>query len=222
MKPLVIASFMLFGCIFCLPAVGAAQTGAGAPVLTAHPKPAPVANSAPPVSLAPVATGASPATNPDYRIGPDDSLQVTVWKEPTLSGPFLVRPDGMISMVLLGDVRAAGLTPMHLAADLTERLRKFLQDPLVAVTVVAATSQRIYVLGEVQKVGPIEMSTEMSPLQAIAAAGGLTPYASQKKIYILRGPTGRQKKIPFNYKNALKGNPNSSITLMAGDTIVVP
>jgi polysaccharide export outer membrane protein len=221
MKVLVIASFALFGLILCVPAVVAAQA-AGGPVLTAHPNPAPAASSPAPVSLTPVQTGASPATDPDYRIGPDDSLQVTVWKEPTLSGAFLVRPDGMISMVLLGDVHAAGLTPMHLAADLTERLKKFLQDPLVAVTVVAANSQKIYILGEVQRVGPVEMSTEMSPLQAIAAAGGLTQYASQKKIYILRGPAGHQRKIPFNYKNALKGNPNSSITLMAGDTIVVP
>jgi polysaccharide export outer membrane protein len=221
MKVFVIASFALFGLILCVPATVTAQT-AGGPILTAHPNPAPAASSPAPANLAPVPTGASPATDPDYRIGPDDSLQVTVWKEPTLSGAFLVRPDGMISMVLLGDVRAAGLTPMHLASDLTDRLKKFLQDPLVAVTVVAANSQRIYVLGEVQKVGPIEMSTSMSPLQAIAAAGGLTPYASQKKIYILRGPAGRQKKIPFNYKSALKGNPNSSVMLMAGDTIVVP
>jgi hypothetical protein len=87
---------------------------------------------------------------------------------------------------------------------------------------VPANSQRIYVLGEVQHVGPIEMATQISPLQAIAAAGGLTPYANQEKIYILRGPAGKQKKIPYNYKSALGGNPDSSVTLMAGDTIVVP
>jgi polysaccharide export outer membrane protein len=222
MKVFLIAFFALFGLVLSAPAVAAAQTGAGRPVLTAQPKPAAPGDSPAPANPALVLNGASPATDPDYRIGPDDSLQITVWKEPTLSGAFLVRPDGMISLVLLGDVRAAGLTPMQLASDLTERLKKFLQDPLVAVTVVAANSQRIYVLGEVQRVGPIEMSTSMSPLQAIAAAGGLTPYASQKKIYILRGPAGRQKKIPFNYKSALKGNPSSSVTLMAGDTIVVP
>lgn len=220
MKVFLIALTFL-GLASCLPGEGSAQVGAAGPVLTAQPRPA-AADPRGPLSSVPVANGASPATAPDYRIGPDDSLQITVWKEPSLSGAFLVRPDGMISLVLLGDVRAAGLTPMQLAGDLTDRLKKFLQDPLVAVTVVAANSQKIYVLGEVQHVGPIEMSTEMSPLQAIAAAGGLTPYANQKKIYILRGPAGKQRKIPFNYKNALKGNPNSSVMLMAGDTIVVP
>ncbi len=204
---------------------------------TAPAKPAPPkTNSAPSTAAAPSATvvpsepapstpvrsSAAPATSPSYRIGPDDALQITVWKEPTLSGAFLVRPDGMISLVLLGDVPASGRTPMQLAADLTQRLKKFLQDPLVAVTVQAANSQRIYLMGEVQKVGPLDMATTMSPLQAIAAAGGLTPYANKKKIYILRGPADKQRKIPFDYKAALKGNPNASITLMAGDTIVVP
>jgi polysaccharide export outer membrane protein len=111
---------------------------------------------------------------------------------------------------------------MQLASDITEKLRKFIQDPLVAVTVTAANSQKVYVLGEVMHVGPLEMSTDMSPLQAIAAAGGLSPYANKNKIYILRGPAGKQRKIPFNYKKALKGSPNSSPQLMAGDTIVVP
>jgi polysaccharide export outer membrane protein len=222
MKVLFVVSFAILGSSLCLPPACTAQVGAGQPILNAQPRPAAGVNSGAPVNIAPVQNGASPATAPDYRIGPDDSLEVTVWKEPTLSGAFLVRPDGMISLLLLGDVRAAGLTPMQLAGDLTQHLKKFLQDPLVAVTVVAANSQKIYVLGEVQKVGPIEMSTEMSPLQAIAAAGGLSPYANQKKIYILRGTPGKQKKIPFNYKNALKGKPNSSVILMAGDTIVVP
>jgi polysaccharide export outer membrane protein len=171
---------------------------------------------------APVSSAISPANSASYRIGPDDSLQITVWQEPTLSGTFLVRPDGMISLVLLGDVSAAGNTPMQLAADLKERLKKFLQDPLVAVTVQAANSQKIYLMGEVNRVGPLEMATTMSPLQAIAAAGGLTAYANKKKIYILRGPADKQRKIPFDYKAALKGNPNAVITLLAGDTIVVP
>ncbi len=167
-------------------------------------------------------SGPSPASSLEYRIGPDDSLLVTVWKEPTLSGTFLVRPDGMISLVLLGDVHAAGLTPMQLAGNLTEQLKRFIQNPLVSVTVAAANSQKVYVLGEVQHVGPLALSTSMSALQAISAAGGLTQYANEKKIYILRGVPGRQQKIPFNYKNALKGNPNASVMLMAGDTIVVP
>ena len=210
----------LFGLFLVSPALSPAQSAG--PVLTAPAKPAPDVLSNPTLPSGPSASGASPAASPGYRIGSDDSLQITVWKEPTLSGTFLVRPDGMISLVLLGDVHATGLTPMELTSDLTARLQKFIQDPLVAVTVVAANSQKIYVLGEVQHVGPVQMSTFMSPLQAIAAAGGLTPYANEKKIYILRGTAGKQEKIPFNYKNALKGNPNSSVILMAGDTIVVP
>jgi polysaccharide export outer membrane protein len=166
--------------------------------------------------------GTVPPTSPSYSIGPDDTLQITVWQEPTLSGTFPVRPDGMISMVLLGDIRAAGVTPIELADTLTQRLNKFLKDPLVSVMVMSPNSQKIYVMGEVGHVGPLELSNNMSPLQAIATAGGLTPYAKQKKIYILRGPAGKQQKIPFNYKNALRGLPNSSVALVAGDTIVVP
>jgi polysaccharide export outer membrane protein len=128
----------------------------------------------------------------------------------------------MITLALLGDVHAAGMTPMELSDLITERLRKYIQDPVVTVSVVAANSQKVYVLGEVQKVGPVEMSASMTPLQAISAAGGVTPYAKEKSAYILRGPAGHQKKIPFNYKKALKGDPNSSLVLQAGDTIVVP
>lgn len=197
----------------------AADPGAAAAAAAADP--APAADRAAETVPAATRSSASVPGSPGYRIGPDDSLQVTVWHEPTLSGNFLVRPDGMISLVLLEDVQAAGLTPMELAAELTKRLRKFLQDPLVAVTVNAANSQKIYLIGEVQHVGPEEMATTMSPLQAIAAAGGLTPYANKKKIYILRGPAGRQQKIPFNYNNALKGKSIVSPVLQAGDTIVV-
>jgi polysaccharide export outer membrane protein len=222
MRFLFFAGSILSALLIGFPAAGSAQAAASGPVLTAPPNPPSDGPTGLPANTALVQNGASPATSPAYRIGPDDSLQITVWKEPSLSGTFLVRPDGMISLVLLGDVRAAGVTPMHLASDITERLKKFLQDPLVAVTVQQANSQKVYILGEVQHVGPLEMSTDMSPLQAIAAAGGLTPYANKGKIYILRGPAGKQQKIPFNYKKALKGVPNSSPQLMAGDTIVVP
>jgi polysaccharide export outer membrane protein len=157
-----------------------------------------------------------------YMIGPEDTLQVTVWKEPTLSGTFPVRPDGMISLVLVGDLPAAGRTPMQLSDEITVRLKKYLQDPSVTVLVMAVNSQRIYMMGEVGHVGPIALAAGMSPLQAIAAAGGLSPFASSKKIYILRGEAGKQQKIPFNYKQALKGDSTQDIRLQPGDTIVVP
>ena len=157
-----------------------------------------------------------------YVIGPDDMLQVTVWREPTLSGALPVRPDGMISLVLIGDLKAAGRTPMQLGQDITERLKRYIQDPVVTVAVTADTSQRVYLVGEVGKVGPISLSPGMTPLQAISAAGGPSQYANLKHIYILRGTGARQQKIPFNYKQALKGDTRQSPTLLPGDTIVVP
>jgi polysaccharide export outer membrane protein len=160
--------------------------------------------------------------NSTYIIGADDGLQVTVWKEPSLSGTFPVRPDGMISLVLVGDVPAAGLTPMQLGKDITEHLKKFIQDPSVSVVVTAVNSQRIFMIGEVGHVGPMSLTPGMTPLQAISAAGGLSTFAQAKRIYILRGPQGKQVKIPFNYKLALKGDSKQLIALEPGDTIVVP
>lgn len=184
---------------------------------------------------APTAAAVSPgASNPNvpahtmpidqtrYIVGAEDILQVTVWKEPTLSGTFPVRPDGMISLVLVGDLLAAGKTPMQLADEITSKLKKFVQDPNVSVVVVGVNSQRIFMIGEVGHVGPVSLTPGMTPLQAIAAAGGLSPFANKKGIYILRGEQGKQQKIPFKYKEALKGNGTQNITLLPGDTIVVP
>lgn len=157
-----------------------------------------------------------------YIIGPEDTLQITVWKEPTLSGTVPVRPDGRISLVLLGDLPAAGMTPMQLSADITQRLKKYIQEPSVSVVVLAVNSQRIFLIGEVGHVGAIPMTAGMTPLQAIASAGGLTPFANSKHIYILRGTGAAQKKIPFDYKKALKGESKQDVSLEPGDTIVVP
>ena len=175
-----------------------------------------------PTQSSPQAAPAADTDSSRYVIGADDSLQITVWQEPSLSGTFPVRPDGMISLVLLGDIPAAGLTPMHLAHDITVKLKKFIQDPVVSVVVAAVNSQRIYLVGEVIKAGPIVLSPGMTPLQAIAQAGGLSPYTNGKHIYILRGPSGKQQKIPFNYRLALKGDNSQDVSLLPGDTIVVP
>ncbi len=156
-----------------------------------------------------------------YVIGAEDSLQITVWKEPTLSGTIPVRPDGMISLVLVGDLKAAGMTPMALSADIGQRLKKYIQDPVVTVVVLGVNSQRVFTVGEVNKVGPVMMTPGMTPLQAIVTAGGLTQFANSKHIYILRTVAGKQQKIPFNYKQALKGD-NQGVSLIPGDTIVVP
>lgn len=180
--------------------------------------PAPAQTSAP-QAAAPRAGSADEAT---YVIGPDDSLQVTVWQQPNISGTFPVRPDGKISLVLVGDIQAAGITPMQLAHDITIRLKKYIQDPIVSVVVSAVRSQRVYLVGEVQHAGPIVLTAGMTPLQAIASGGGLTPFTNGKHIYILRGPQGKQIKIPFNYKLALKGDNRQDVPLLPGDTIVVP
>jgi polysaccharide export outer membrane protein len=166
--------------------------------------------------------GAANVDSARYVIGPDDSLAITVWKEPSLSGTIPVRPDGMISMPLIGDLHAASRTPMQLSDDITQKLKKYIQDPNVSVVVMADSSQRIFLIGEVGHVGPVAMTPGMSPLQAIAAGGGLSAFANSKKIYILRNEGGKQQKIPFNYKKALKGEDAQEVTLKPGDTIVVP
>ena len=149
-------------------------------------------------------------------------LTITVWKEPTLSGTILVRPDGMISLALLGDVQASGLTPLQLADQIATKLKKYIQGPNVSVVVTQIHSKLVYLLGEVVKRGPVEMTPRMTLLEAVSSASGLTDFANTKKMYILRNENGTQQKIPVNYKQALKGDLASNVVLRPGDTIVVP
>jgi polysaccharide biosynthesis/export protein len=159
---------------------------------------------------------------PTYVIGPEDTLHVSVWKEAELTATLPVRPDGQISMPLLNDVQAAGLTPMQLAASLTEKLKKYVADPRVTVVVTGMNSQRIYVMGEVSHTGAMPLTPNMTVLQALASAG-FSQFANTKAIYILRVVDGKQQKLPFNYKKVVKGeNPEQNILLQPGDTIVVP
>jgi len=175
--------------------------------------------SAPDQTLPPMAPGTDKTT---YVIGPSDSITVSVWKEPTLSAGLLVRPDGMISMPLLGDVQASGLTCVQLGDQITAKLRKYVQDPKVDVVLTQIRSKFIYMLGEIGKKGPIEMTPGMTLLQAVAVAGGISDYGNAKKIYILRDENGQHLKLHVHYKEALKGNIELNILLKAGDTIVVP
>jgi polysaccharide export outer membrane protein len=164
----------------------------------------------------------SSVAGPDYVIGADDNLHISVWKEPDLTNTLPVRPDGKISMPLLNDVQAAGLTPMQLATSLTEKLKKYLADPRVTVVVTQMNSQRFYVLGEVLHSGAIPLLPNMTVLQALATAG-FTQFANTKGIYVLRTENGKQQKMAFNYKQVMKGDaPAQNITLKPGDTIVVP
>jgi polysaccharide export outer membrane protein len=163
-----------------------------------------------------------PAMTDNYVIGPTDTITVSIYKEPTLSGSVLVRPDGMISLPLLGDVKAANKTPLELAAEITTALKKYVQDPNVTVTLNGMNSKLVYMIGEVGKTGPIVMTPGMTLLQAVATAGGLGAFANAKKMYILRIEDGKQKKIALQYKQALRGNSSLNLTLIPGDTIVVP
>lgn len=171
---------------------------------------------------APAVAAATPALDKTYIIGASDAISVSVFKEPALSATVLVRPDGMISVPLLGDVPAAGKTPMQLAAEITEKLKKFIEDPNVTVILTEMNSKRVYLIGEVGRTGPLEMTPGMTLLQAIATAGGLSDFANTKKIYILRREDGQQKKIPVHYKQALRGDLSLNLPLKPGDTIVVP
>jgi len=164
----------------------------------------------------------APVASPDYVIGPEDTLHISVWKEPDLTATLPVRPDGKVSMPLLNDVQAAGLKPMQLADSITEKLRKYIADPRVTVVVTAMNSQRIYVLGEVLHTGAMPLIPGMTVLQALASAG-FTQFANTKGIYVLRVQNGKQQKIPFNYKQVIKGEATEqNIILKPGDTIVVP
>ena len=165
-----------------------------------------------------------PATDdPNYVIGPQDVLDISVWKEPELTRAVPVRPDGKISMPLLNDVQAAGRTPLQLAADITAGLKKFVTDPQVTVIVTTINSQRVFILGEVNHAGAYPLLPNMTVLQALSSAGGFTIYASLKKIYVLRVEDGKQVKHPFNYKDVLAGKASDqNILVKAGDTIVVP
>jgi polysaccharide export outer membrane protein len=193
---------------------------AGAGVSAAHAQQASVANAP---TAARMPTSAAPAIT-DYVIGPEDMLQITVWKNESLSRALAVRPDGKISLPLLHDVQAAGLTPMQLQEKLAIALGEFMPNPEVSVTVSDVRSYRISVLGEVQKPGVLQLKSDTTVLEAIALSGGFRDFASPSKIMILRkNGDGQTQKIPFNYNRVVKDNRGEgNVTLKSGDVVVVP
>ncbi|MCL4522852.1 MAG: polysaccharide export protein [Acidobacteria bacterium] len=161
--------------------------------------------------------------DPAYEIGAEDQLNISVWNEPNVSRTVPVRPDGKISLPLINDVQAAGLTPMQLAMSVTEKLKKFIADPQVTVIVTAINSRRYYIVGEMTRAGAFPLMPNMTVLQALSSAGGFTQFANLKAIYVLRIVEGKSVKFPFNYKEVIKGNhTEQNIFLKPGDTIVVP
>lgn len=170
---------------------------------------------------APAGTGTL-AQDSDYVIGADDLLKIVVWKETELTETLPVRPDGKISMPLLGDVAAAGMTPTDLAESIRQKLKKYIADPRVTVVVAAMNSRRVFVTGEVSHSGAIPLLPHMTVLQALSSAG-FTQFANLKAIYVLRNEGGRQTKLPFNYKEVVKGqHSEENVELRPGDTVVVP
>jgi polysaccharide biosynthesis/export protein len=188
------------------------------------PKPAPAAESLPKADVS------SKSTNPttgvaeaDYKIGPQDVLRIDVWKEPDISRTIPVRPDGKISLPLLKDVQASGLTALQLGNNLHDGLTKYLTNPQVTVTVTEINSRRVYLTGEVLRAGALPLLPNMTVLQALSSGGGFTQFAKLKGIYVLRTEDGKQVKHPFNYKEVVKGkDPEQNILLQSGDVIVIP
>jgi polysaccharide export outer membrane protein len=158
-----------------------------------------------------------------YIIGPEDVLHIHVWKEEALTRTVSVRMDGKISLPLVQDIKADGLTPLQLKEVVSRKLKEFIENPIVSVTVVEANSYKVYVIGQVQKPGVYRLRSETTVFQIIVLAGGFTEWAKQKKILIIRKEDGREKRITVNYKKIISGsNTGSDVILKTGDSIVVP
>jgi polysaccharide export outer membrane protein len=170
---------------------------------------------------------ASPPSKPHddtFVIGNDDVLAVNVWKEPDISRSIPVRSDGRISLPLVGEVQAAGQTPLKLEAEIATRLKNYISEPEVTVMVQQINSQKFNVLGQVVHPGSFVLTNSPTVLDAIALAGGFRDFAKQKSIYVLRqDPDGTHKRLSFNYKEVIKGvNPSQNVKLQPRDTVVVP
>ena len=183
----------------------------------AQQSPAPTANASP---VVPVAGVEVPG---DYVIGPDDVLTIVFWREKDLSGEVAVRPDGKISLPLLNDVDAAGLTVEELRLRITESAGKLIEEPTVAVVVKQINSRKVFITGQVSKPGPYALTSPTTVVQLIAMAGGVAEYANAKNITIVRVVNGKQVSLRFNYDEVEKGKKmEQNILLLPGDTVIVP
>jgi polysaccharide export outer membrane protein len=179
----------------------------------------------PPARSAPEseAVSAGGAVPPGFVIGADDILSIVYWREAELSADVVVRPDGNISLPLLNDVPAAGLTPETLRLRLTELARKFVADPSVSVVVKTINSRKIFITGNIQRPGAYMLTGSMTVLQLIAMAGGVLEYADTKNITIMRTETSGSRAFPFNFKDVSRGKKlEQNIELRPGDTVIVP
>jgi polysaccharide export outer membrane protein len=196
----------------------AAQTG---PAAQGSPAAGGAADAA--AATAPI-TGLAPGGNlPEYRIGPGDVLGVLFWRDKELTTDVVVRPDGRISLPVMNEMDVVGLSTEELRAQITERARKYVTDPIVSVVVRQINSRFVFITGKVNKPGPYQLYGPMSVLQLIAMAAGLQEYADKSSIVIVRDEYGKQQRLPFSYDDVVKrGILSQNIILKPGDTVVVP
>jgi polysaccharide export outer membrane protein len=208
----------LAGGIACvlLPGLLWSQTGSDPANRTAAPSPTAVQG--------PTDASATKPHDDSFVIGNDDLLAISVWKEPDISRSVPVRSDGKISLPLVGEVKAAGETPLKLEQDLAAKLKNYIDEPEVTVIVQQINSQKFNILGQVNHPGSFALSNSATVLDAIALAGGFRDFAKQKSVYVLRqAADGSETRIPFNYKDVVKGkNPEQNVKLQPRDTVVVP
>jgi polysaccharide export outer membrane protein len=160
---------------------------------------------------------------PDYTVNPGDSLEISVWKEPDLTKSVVVRPDGKFSFPLAGEVGAIGRTVVQIQTDITNRLKKYIPDPVVTAALGALEGNKVFVIGQVNKPGAFVMNPRYTVLQALTLAGGMTPFAATNDIIILRGAGTQQQVLRFQYGDVAKGRSlDKNVSLEAGDVIVVP
>lgn len=218
-EPMTAHRIMAVLTLLVLVSIGAfAQSGSGSQ------PPAPSAAAADKHAGETKAEAAAAHSDSSYVIGANDVLAINVWKEPDISRSVPVRSDGKISLPLVGELQAGGQTPRQLEQEITKRLQSYISEPEVTVIVTASNSQKVNIMGMVSRPGSYLLTRSTTVLDAIAMAGGFKDFAKQKSIYVLRqAPDGTQKRIPFNYKEVIKGkNPDQNIPLQAGDTLVVP
>jgi polysaccharide biosynthesis/export protein len=222
------AAALMLGSFVPAPAFGTASVGSAdssarqstAPAKDDK-KPSPKKGGANNDSTRPTASGSSDNLPAAYRIGVDDQIQISVWREHDLSLSVVVRPDGVITMPLLNDINVVGMTPKELADSLTEKLKPFVNEPQVTVSVQAIHSRKVYLIGNASRQGVFELNDNKTAMELIAEAGGLSQFAKANSIYILRSVNGSETRIPFHYKDAVNGK-SQDVLLMPGDKIVVP
>ncbi len=204
-------SFRKF-CVGCLvAAAGLLVTAPASAQAPAEAKPAPVSSRVQGVDLT------------TYRVGAEDVLEVSVWREEALKKEVLVRPDGGVSYPLVGEVQVSGKTVHEIREEISRRLEKFIPEPAVSVTILKTGSQRVYVIGKVNKPGEFTLGRYVDVLQALSMAGGLTPFADGNDIRVMRREGERQIALPFEYGRVVRGQKlEQNIPLRAGDVVVVP